>query len=45
MKTLLNAAQPSTGQGGDEHESARTSVRKRASAGANAGMGRIGGER
>jgi hypothetical protein len=38
------AAKPSTGQGGAEHGSERTAnVRERASAEANAGMGRMGG--
>jgi hypothetical protein len=38
------AAKPSTGQGGAEHASERTSnVRERARAEANAGMGRMGG--
>ena len=34
------AAAPSSGLGGDEHVSKRTSVRERTRAGANAGMGR-----
>jgi hypothetical protein len=34
------AAAPSSGLGGDEHESERTAVRERTRAGANAGMGR-----
>jgi len=38
------AAKPSTGQGGAEHESERTSVRERARAEANVGLGQ-GGER
>ena len=42
----VNAVQPSPGQGGAEHASERTSnVRERTRAGANAGMGRIGGVR
>ena len=39
----FTAAKPSAGQGGAEHESERTSVRERARAEANAGMGRMGG--
>jgi hypothetical protein len=45
-KSQHNAAQPSQGQGGAEHESERTfNVRERTRAGANAGIGRIGGVR
>ena len=44
VENHVNAAQPSPGQGGDEHASERTAnVRERTRAGANAGMGRIGG--
>ena len=43
-KNHVNAAQPSTGQGGAEHANERTlNVRERARAEANAGLGRIGG--
>ena len=45
MTTMTMAAQPSTGQGGAEHASERTTVRERARAEANAGMCRIGGHR
>jgi hypothetical protein len=42
----VNAARPSTGQGGAEHTRARTlNVRKHVRAEANAGMGRPGGVR
>ena len=46
MQSQHNAAQPSQGEGGDEHESERTvKVRERTRAGANARIGRIGGVR